>query len=302
MRAVADRGLQAYAVPSARAGQQTDPAARRDALAGLMTGGFLLAVIATVLAIIVAAPQYAEPATESAIAPVASADPSAQASLGPVAPARLTTSDPPTELKGYRWPVYGGQLAKAYQVDAAGRFVVRGERVHDGIVITWSEGAPVKAAHAGTVVAAGPEWVKEAGYLGPVDEVLARFEQREKKLRKKGQEPDPFPLGIVIDDGNGYSSVYTELKDLRVKKDDVVKAGQTIAGMARAEGKQMMRYRLVRMDGPDMKVHGSDRKLGYPKYAAERVDPLAVLKLDARKMPQIKVKLPKNPPKLSDDY
>ena len=270
--------------------------------AGLMTGGFLLAVIATVLAIIIAAPQYAEPATESAIAPVASADPSTQASLGPAAPARVTTSDPPTELKGYRWPVYGGQLARAYQVDPSGRFVVRGERVHDGIVITWFEGAPVKAAHAGTVVAAGPRWVQEAGYLGPVDKVLARYEQRETKLRKKGQEAEPFPLGIVIDDDNGYRSVYTELKDLRVKEGDVVKAGQTIAGMARAEGKQMMRYRLVRMDGPDMKVHGSDRKLDYPKYAAERVDPLAVLKLDARKMPQIKVKLPKNPPKLSDDY
>ena len=75
MRAVADRGLQAYAVPSARAGQQTDPAARRDVLSGLMTGGFLLAVIATVLAIIIAAPQYAEPAAVVAVAPVASGDP-----------------------------------------------------------------------------------------------------------------------------------------------------------------------------------------------------------------------------------
>ena len=48
-------------MPSARVGQQTDPSVRRDALSGLMTGGFLLAVIAVVLSIVIAAPQYAVP-------------------------------------------------------------------------------------------------------------------------------------------------------------------------------------------------------------------------------------------------
>ncbi len=300
MRIVADRGLQAYAVPSARAGQTSDPAVRRDALSGLMTGGFLLAVIATVLAIIIAAPQYAEPADDTALI-AASGDPVADASAPPVlATAALMTSDPPTELKGYRWPVRGGQINKNYGEDTAGRFEIGGQRVHDGIVITWFEGAPVKAAHAGKVLAAGPDWVAEAGYEGSVDPVLRRYEKQLKKHKKQGREADEFPLGIVIDDGNGYRSIYTELQDLGVKADDEVKAGQTIGGMARAEGKQMTRYRLVRMDGPLMTVHKSDRKLGYPDLARERVDPLAVFKLDAKKMPELKGKRPTDPPHLSD--
>lgn len=300
MRIVADRGLQAYAVPSARAGQTTDPAVRRDALSGLMTGGFLLAVIATVLAIIIAAPQYAEPADDAALI-AASGEPAADTSATPIlATTAVMTSDPPAELKGYRWPVRGGQINTYYQEDKSGRFEVGGRRVHDGIVITWFEGAPVKAAHKGEVIAAGPDWVREAGYEGSVDPVLRRFEKQLKKLRKQGQEADEFPLGVVIDDRNGYRSIYTELKDLRVKAGDEVKAGQTIGGMAVAEGKLMMRYRLVRMDGPLMTVHQSDRKLGYPDLARERVDPLAVLKLDAKKMPELKGKRPKDPPRLSD--
>ncbi len=233
--------------------------------------------------------------------PVASGDPLAEASLAPTTSARVITSDPPDKLKGYRWPVRAGQVIKVYQVDPAGRFMLRGERIHDGLLITWSEGAPVKAAHSGEVVAAGTDWIEQAGYQDPVGGVVRNFERAAKRAAKKtGKEPETFPLGIVIDDGNGYHSVYTELKDLRVKPGDVVKAGQTIGGMARAEGMQMMRYRLVRMDGELMKVHKSDRSLGYPDYAAERVDPLAVLKPDAAKMPQIKAKLPDPPPRLSD--
>ncbi len=271
-----------------------------------MTGGFLLAVIATVLAIVIAAPQYAEPAADAAVVPVASGEPGPDASGEPVAAATaVMTSDPPNELKGYRWPVRGGQVFKYYQVDKSGRFEIGGKRVHDGLLITWYEGAPVKAAHEGTVVAAGPDWIEHAGYIGSTDEAIKRFEKQARKLRRQGQEPDPYPLGVVIDDGNGYYSVYTELKDLRVSKDDVVKTGQIIGAMARAEGgKQMMRYRLVRMDGddPPMRVHQSDRKLGYPDYALERVDPLAVLKLDAKHMPQLKGKVPTDPPLRLSDY
>ena len=297
MRAVADRGLQAYAVPSARAGQQTDPAARRDVLSGLMTGGFLLAVIATVLAIIIAAPQYAEPAAVVAVAPVASGDPiaSTDPTHAEAAVTAAMTSAPPEELKGYRWPVREGQVIKYFGPDSSGRFEVVGKRFHDGIVITRFEGAPVSAAHKGKVIAVGRDWVQHAGYKDSLDRALERFDKERQRLKKQGQETDDYPLGVVIDDGNGYYSIYTELKDLRVEVDDEVAAGQVLGGMARAEGRQMMRYRLVRMDGRPMKVHASDRKLGYPTYARERVDPLAVLKLDARRMPELVGKRPEAP-------
>jgi murein DD-endopeptidase MepM/ murein hydrolase activator NlpD len=260
-------------------------------LTGLMTAGFLVAVIAIAVTVVVAAPEYGKPAAGAALAP-ASAEPSPDASIIPtsVAP-EPPTSRPPNGLKGYRWPVKGGMVARYYGPDRDGRYVVQGERIHAGLVITWFEGAAVKAAHKGTVVAAGRDWARHIGYDGSLDEVEKRLQRTKKKSTQ----------GVVIDDGNGYLSVYSAIKNLRVKVGDKVKVGQVIGGMSRSEGLQMMRYQLVRADGPLMRVHGAERKLGYPDYARELVDPLAVLRLSAKRKPDTdKRKPPNDPPRLSD--
>jgi murein DD-endopeptidase MepM/ murein hydrolase activator NlpD len=267
-----------------------------------MSGGFLVTVIAVVLAIVVATPQYAEPA-------LAAEDPPAEAvaSLEPetAGPALVVqappTSDPPDELRGYGWPVRGGGSVDTwFQPHPRGDFEVNGQRIHDGLVITWFEGAKVKAAHKGTVVAAGRDWARHVGFDGPVDKVYARYAKVQNGKKKAKSKKPLFSQGVVIDDGNGYYSVYTELKDLLVKPRDKVKPGQIIGHMSVAEGKYMMRYRLVRMDGPLMKVHDSARERGYPDYARERVDPLAVLDLKAKRKPKIKRRPPADPPRLSD--
>jgi len=291
---MAVRGLQAYAVPSARAGQQPDPSARRDVLSGLLTAGFLLAVISAVLLIIIAAPEYAAPAAgagaEAPAALVASADASPGATTAPAAMATPTSPAPDT-LKGYRWPVRGGMVADYYDWADDGRFVIDGRRVHAGLVITWFEGAIVKAAHGGTVVSAGREWEREVGYDGTLDDLFAR-------QKRKGEAAT---LGIVVDDGNGYRSVYSSLQDLRVKAGDRVKAGTVIGAMSRSEGRQMMRYQLVRMDGSWLKVADPERKRGYPDYAREHVDPLVVLNLNAgRRARTDKPAPPAQPPRLAD--
>ena len=265
-----------------------------------MTGGFLLAVIAAVLAIVIAAPKYAEPAAGAGLVAVASDEPvlDAAGAEAAVAEPEVTLSKSPDQLKGYRWPVKGGYLDTFYQHDRSGRFEIEGKRVHDGIIITWFEGAPVKAAHAGKVVYAGREWARHAGYDGSLDEVYERLANRGGK-KKRASALKSLPLGVVIKDGNGYYSVYTELKDLRVKAGEKVKTGQPLGEMSLAEGKAMMRYRLVRMDGDMMKVHESDRKRGYPGYARERVDPLAVFNIDAKRRPKRADKGPEDPPRLS---
>lgn len=265
-----------------------------------MTGGFLVTVIAVVLAIIVATPQYAEPATAAEAVPDVD-EPSLditteEAGLQVQAP---PTSKSPDELRGYVWPVRGGGSVHTYYApDPNGDFQVGGQRIHDGLVITWFEGATVKAAHNGKVVAAGRDWAHHVGFDGPLDDVYARYASvtNDKKSSKKPK----FSQGVVIDDRNGYYSVYTELKDLLVKPGDKVKAGQPIGRMSRAEKKQMMRYRLVRMDGPLMRVHESARQRGYPGYARERVDPLAVFNVEAKRKPQMKRQPPADPPRLSD--
>jgi murein DD-endopeptidase MepM/ murein hydrolase activator NlpD len=249
-----------------------------------------MAIIAAALAIVIAAPEYAKPAVDTAVlAPIEGVTSPAAGvvAAGPAAP----TSAPPDKLKGYRWPVRGGMVADYYQRDGSGRFVIDGERVHAGLAITWFEGALVKAAHAGTVVATGREWEREVGYDGSLDELYQR-------LRRKGGQGS---LGIVIDDGNGYRSVYSELRDIRIKVGDKVKAGTIIGEMGRSEGRQMMRYQLVRMDGPWLKVAQTERARGYPDYAREHVDPLAVLNVAARKSPDTqKRRPPAEPPRLSD--
>jgi murein DD-endopeptidase MepM/ murein hydrolase activator NlpD len=268
-----------------------------------MTGGFLLAVIATVLAIVIAAPKYAEPATAADLAAVASNEPSLDVQAdGTVVQPEIMLSKPPSQLKGYRWPVRGGYMDTFYGRDSGGRFEIDGKRVHDGIVITWFVGAAVKAAHNGEVVSAGQEWARDAGYDGSLDDVYERVAEQQAKTKgkKKNRKAGAYPLGVVIDDGNGYYSIYTELKNLRVKAGDKVKAGQTIGEMTSAESKAMMRYRLVRMDGLMMKVHQTDRKRGYPGYARERVDPLAVLNIDAKRRPKRAEKAPANAPRLSE--
>jgi murein DD-endopeptidase MepM/ murein hydrolase activator NlpD len=295
---MAVRGLHAYAVPSARAGQQPDPSARRDVLSGLLTAGFLLAVLAAVLLIVIAAPQYAAPADGGgggvqapvAIAAGASASPGSSADPAPAAMA-TPTSPEPAALKGYRWPVRGGMVAEYYDWADDGRFVIDGRRVHAGLVITWFEGAIVKAAHEGTVVSVGPQWEREVGYDGTLDDLYTRQARRE----------EPATLGVVVDDGNGYRSAYSSLQDLRVKAGDTVKAGTIIGAMSRSEGRQMMRYQLVRMDGAWLKVADPERKRGYPDYAREHVDPLAVLDLGAtRRARTDKPAPPAQPPRLSD--
>ena len=298
---MAERGLQATSVPSARAGQQTDPASRRDALSGLISGGFLLAVIAAVMAIVIAAPQYVEPAAgadeAAAMSAAPSLDPDAEDETVHVFDPVIPTSKEPGELRGYKWPVTGGgQIATYYDYDPKGVFQVDGERIHDGLVITWFDGATVKAAHGGTVVAAGRDWARHVGFITSPDRLYARYAKGKGSKSKK----PAFPQGVVIDDGNGYYSVYTELKDLLVEPDQKVKAGQPIGRMSNAENKYMMRYRLVRMDGRWMQVSDAARKQGYPDYARERIDPLAVLNTKAKRMPNTPKKPPKKPPRQSD--
>ena len=55
-----------------------------------------------------------------------------------------------------------------------------------------------------------------------------------------------------------------------------------------------------RFGQPDDVAAAVLRERGYPDYARERVDPLAVLDLKAKRKPKIKRRPPADPPRLSD--
>ncbi len=134
------------------------------------------------------------------------------------APIRL----PPAvaSLSGYRWPVRNATLTLPFGPSPFGEFVVRDQLFHDGIdLATWC-GDPIRAAHDGTVLAAGRHFDAWLGWDGDLTAYTARL--TEKHLWTT------LPIVVVIDDGNGYRSIYAHLRSISVKAGDVVSAGDRI--------------------------------------------------------------------------
>ena len=91
------------------------------------------------------------------------------------------------------------------------------------------------AAHKGTVVAAGRDVLGEVGFEAD-REVIVELHQKHIS-RKKGAEDggkDALPITVVIDDGNGYRSVYTHLTDVAVKPGRRSRRARSSARPARA--------------------------------------------------------------------
>lgn len=230
----------------------------------------------------------AAPARPSGAPHVASTSP-----VPSVAPTRRTRE--PEQLSGYDWPLYRGRITSYFGSRSEGFLVVDGERIHSGLDTTTWCGDKVKAAHKGVVLAAGRRWAHEAGFREPVDDFHARLERRgEMRL---------LPIVVIIDDGNGYRSMYVHLSKTTVKVGQRVRKGQVI-GLEGRTGNATgchVHYELIRMDGPWMRVASElVREYRYPRWQRERVDPLRVLdmrqKRAGRKVPGIE--RPTLPPSL----
>ena len=229
-------------------------------------------------------------------APARPSGPPHAASSSPMpsaAPTRRTRE--PEELSGYDWPLYRGRMTSYFGSRSEGFLVVDGQRIHNGLDTTTWCGDKVKAAHKGVVLAAGRRWAHEAGFREPVDDFHARLERRgEMRL---------LPIAVIIDDGNGYRSMYVHLSKATVKVGQRVRKGQVI-GLEGRTGNATgchVHYELIRMDGPWMRVASElVREYRYPRWQRERVDPLRVLdmrqKRAGRKVPGIE--RPTLPPSL----
>lgn len=185
------------------------------------------------------------------------------------------TSAPPEELEGYRWPMNGGRVTTWFQPVDGGFVVVDGERVHDGMDIATFCGDYILSAHDGVVLYAGRSYESFLGHDGPTDEFYAQL--KKKKLTKKA-----LPIVVVIDDGNGYRSLYAHLSRAEVEAGQVVGAGQLI-GREGATGHATgchLHYGLVRTDGAYVPIARElVKKWRYPLRTRERIDPLRVFNL-----------------------
>lgn len=215
-------------------------------------------------------------AASSAVAPT-EATPTPLLVPTPTAPHGLAKQAPPesvpvTELTGYIWPVRNALITSRFAPrDVGGFLLVDGQEIHDGLDLATHCGNRVRAAHDGTVLYAGRNFDPFFGYWGDADAIYARLE-------RLGRVNDQ-PIVVVIDDGNGYRSVYVHLQRADVEAGTVVKAGDFI-GLEGATGFATgchLHYGLIRMDGPWQDLVPRLEQFGYPLKVRERVDPLRVL-------------------------
>jgi murein DD-endopeptidase MepM/ murein hydrolase activator NlpD len=213
----------------------------------------------------------------STASPIQTADPSTDPTPSPRPPVKVPppTSVPPDQLTGYQWPLRNAWITSRFGPrDFGGFVVIDGEEIHDGLDMATRCGDKVRAAHAGTVLYAGRNFDVFLGYWGKADRIYARYEQR-GTVRS-------LPIVVVVDDGNGYRSLYVHLSKAMVEAGNVVEAGEII-GLEGATGYATgchLHYGLIRMDGPWQPVVPNLLRFGYPSLVRERVNPIRILPWD----------------------
>ena len=127
---------------------------------------------------------------------------------------------PPETLTGYRWPIRNASLTLPFGPSPWGSRIVNGEPFHDGIDLATHCGDRLTAAHDGTVLAAGRRYDAEMGWVGDLTAYTDRLTEKNLWIT--------LPNVVVIDDGNGYRSVYAHFRSVVVTPGDVVQAGDLL--------------------------------------------------------------------------
>ncbi len=221
---------------------------------------------------------------EPAPAAVASEAPARAATDPRFVPVRATDADGPrtmaqrfappiASLTGYQWPIPVGRISLPFKDIPGGTRIRDGKLMHDGVDMASFCGARVGAAHDGVVLAAGRHFDEHIGWLGSLKRYFAILNSRHMW--------NDLPLVVVIDDGNGYRSIYAHFREVTVKVGQRVKAGQKI-GYEGATGHASGCHVHYGLFSPlETKTFGvrADilKRLKLPKYEIARIDPLQVL-------------------------
>jgi murein DD-endopeptidase MepM/ murein hydrolase activator NlpD len=123
------------------------------------------------------------------------------------------------------------------------------------------------------VLAAGRHYDKVMGWDGDLGPYLARLDK--KRLWAT------LPIVVVIDDGNGYRSIYAHFGKVTVKRGQTVKAGKLIGyegATGRASGCHL-HYGLFSPAERDRFAIDTAvaKRMKLPRYEVARIDPLLVL-------------------------
>ncbi len=180
---------------------------------------------------------------------------------------------PPQDLTGYRWPVSNARITNTFGVGRPGNEVVDGESMHDGIDVSSFCGAHVVAAHDGVVLAAGRHYEGYAGWVGDLEPYRDRLDRRNAW--------GGLAIGVVIDDGNGYRSIYLHLNLATVDKGDIVRAGDMLGYQGSTGAATGCHLHYAIFSPLERATIAFDPKLAkqlrLPALKIARIDPLLVL-------------------------
>ncbi len=130
------------------------------------------------------------------------------------------TAPNPAVLTGYVWPLAHPRLTLPFGPTFWGEWIVDGLPFHDGIDIATFCGDHVRAAHAGVVLAASRHFDDLIGWVGDLGPYYRRLDAKHAW--------STLPNVVVIDDGNGYRSMYAHFEKVVVHPGQRVKAGQLL--------------------------------------------------------------------------
>jgi murein DD-endopeptidase MepM/ murein hydrolase activator NlpD len=202
----------------------------RIVLGVLMAGG---AIAATPSLLASSAPQPAGAITQATATPAANLQNGGSSPATLLAP-QIVAIEPssghgrhpapvapdPSLLTGYVWPLPTGRITNPFGPDWFSDNTVNGVRFHDGLDLATFCGDRIVAAHDGVVLAAGRKVDPWMGWIGS----LAPSVNRRNKLNLWAE----LPIVIVVDDGNGYRSIYAHFSKIAVNVGQTVQAGEFI--------------------------------------------------------------------------
>lgn len=201
---------------------------------------------------------------EATPTPTASALPAASPAPTPV---------PPEVLQGYRSPLPHGRLTLPFGPSPWGSRLVEGKAFHDGVDIATFCGDRIKAAHDGKVLAAGRRFDAQIGWVGDLQPYFDRLDRKHLWAT--------LPITVVVDDGNGYRSIYAHFSKVVVKRGQTVKAGQLLGyegATGRASGCHLHYGLFSPLETGTFAIEPDVvKRLKVPRAQIARIDPLLVL-------------------------
>ena len=179
----------------------------------------------------------------------------------------------PAELSGYRWPLLHARVTLPFGPWRDGSRIVDGSSFHDGVDLATFCGDRIGAAHDGVVLAAGRHYDSQMGWIGDLGPYVERLDAKSLWTT--------LPIVVVIDDGNGYRSIYAHFSKIVVKRGDAVHAGQLLGNEGRTGRASGCHLHFGLFSPEETATFGIDptvaEHMKLPVWEIARIDPLLVL-------------------------